>query len=219
MTLCTAVIGDVVASRALRQQTRRELQSAMERLMFSLNERFERNVLSRFTITLGDEFQGLLAQPEALPKIIWIIEEALPGVEVRLGVGFGELATPLKSQVAIGMDGPVFHAARQAVADAKANQRLGGVFLGFGSWQDRVLNGFARMLWTTRDEWTPRQREVSSRLRDGVHPTALANELGVTPSAVYNRMRTANWSVYEAAADGWNAILEQFDTSANWTRA
>jgi hypothetical protein len=217
MTECTAMIGDVVSSRSLSQQVRRELQSTMERLMTTLDERFQSAVLSRFTITLGDEFQALFTQPQCLPALIWLLEDALPNVDLRLGVGFGTLTTPLKREAAVGMDGPAFHAARAAVAEAKARKRLGGVFRGFGSWEDRVLNGFAQMLWTSRTDWTAGQREVAVRIRDGHHPREIAKHLGITAPAVYNRLRGANWNTYAGAEDGWRAMLEQFDTSGSWT--
>lgn len=208
---CTAVIGDVVASRSLGVAQRRELQQSLERLMADLNARAQSAVLSRFIVTLGDEFQGLLARPSTLPELLWVIEEVLPKVRIRVGVGHGTLSTRLKPDAAVGMDGPVFHAAREAVSFARAENQLGGVFRGFGARQDRVLNGYARILWAVRSQWTVRQREVAVRLREDEHPREIARELGITAPAVYNRARSAQWPAFQAAADGWRAMLEQFD--------
>lgn len=213
MTACIGLIGDLVESRALKRGARTDVQRALEHLMAKLNDDLADALLSPFTITLGDEFQALLAKPSVLPVVLWAIEDAIPEVRIRTGIGYGTLSTPLKLEAAIGMDGPVFHAAREAVSRARSQQWLGGVFLGFGTWENRVLNGFARMLWTSRNQWTKGQREVTRRLRDGAHPRAIGEELGISTPAVYNRVRGAAWQAYEAASDGWRAMLEQFDVT------
>ena len=66
-----AVVGDVVASRQAPE--RGELQSRLQQALEQVNERFSGVVASRFVLTLGDEFQGLLLSPDELQHILGLL--------------------------------------------------------------------------------------------------------------------------------------------------
>ena len=53
-----AVIGDIKDSRHLNN--RKEVQDRLQWVMDRLNRKYEEDIVSKFLITLGDEFQGLL---------------------------------------------------------------------------------------------------------------------------------------------------------------
>ncbi|NLC06063.1 MAG: hypothetical protein GX778_06055 [Erysipelothrix sp.] len=57
-TMLIAIIGDLIDSKQLdnRQQIQEQLQSALD----SINIQFKDDIVSQLTLTLGDEFQGLL---------------------------------------------------------------------------------------------------------------------------------------------------------------
>ena len=57
-----AVIGDIKDSKNLKN--RMQTQEKLKETLNSINQKYERNISSRFTITLGDEFQGLLCSGE-----------------------------------------------------------------------------------------------------------------------------------------------------------
>src|SRR5712671_513695 len=139
------LIGDVVGSRRLGASARDDLQGQIRRSLEEINERFSSSVAAKFLITIGDEFQGLLQDPAVLPELIRALEMGLPNTVLRLGIGRGAIHTG-PAEYAIGMDGPAWHAAREALTQARAGRRLGGVFMGFGESEDRILNGFARVL-------------------------------------------------------------------------
>ena len=128
---CTAVIADMVDSRKLEATVRQMLQNALKQTLRAWNHSFRKSILSRFTITTGDEFQGLLKDPGCLMEMIRSLETAFPDVQFRFGIGFGELFTDLTPS-AVGMDGPVWHHARAAIEQAKSDGLLGGVFAEFG---------------------------------------------------------------------------------------
>lgn len=213
---CTAVIADVVNSRGLSEVERRDLQSSIDQMLQSFNQAFKQHIVSRFVLTIGDEFQGLIGAPQMIPELLWRIESDLRDVAVRVGVGFGTISTTMRAE-AVGMDGPAFHLARSAIGEAKANKELGGVFRGFGS-SDTILNGFARVLWFQRSRWTVAQRETVSLLRTGLKQNDISAALLVTQQAVSQRTRGAGWEPYRAAERGWQECLTMFDTSDQWVR-
>jgi hypothetical protein len=114
------VIGDVVRSRAIAD--RPAFQARLEQVLGRANAAGGADLAARWTVTLGDEFQGLYRTPHPLPAVAERICHGLSGQAVRFGIGFGPLWTPLRPD-AVGMDGPCFHRARAAVEAARRLRR------------------------------------------------------------------------------------------------
>lgn len=196
----------MVHSRELTAAQRAKAQRDFAKLVALLNRRFRRSIASRFVITLGDEFQGLLLAADVIPEIVWTIETEYHQREVRLGFGFGKLHTPIQS-IALNIDGPVLHNARAAITLARNRRMLGGVFEGFPSY-DGILTGFAQLLRHTRQHMTVRQRNVVALLREGQTQMQIAAGLGISKQAVSDHAIAAGWEPYRAAEAGWKDALE-----------
>lgn len=201
-----AVIGDMVESRALSSARRATAQRHFTSFVDLLNRRFRRSIASKFVITLGDEFQGLLSGPADIPDIIWSIDMEFRDRDVRLGFGFGRLYTPIRP-VALNVDGPVLHRARAAITEARRKKILGGIFEGFREY-DPILNGFARALRHLRDRMTDRQRTVLSLLRNAGTQVETAKKLRVSKQAVSGHVLAAGWDAYVTAEIGWKTALD-----------
>ncbi len=106
---CLALIGDMVGSRELPRSRRPKIQERFKEFIQYLNKRFAKDILSRFVITLGDEFQGLLSSAAPIPDLMWDIEHRFSDRDLRVGVGFGVLYTPIPKE-AINVDGPALFA-------------------------------------------------------------------------------------------------------------
>jgi len=65
---------------------------------------------------LGDEFQAVFSGAQNIWSCIFVIESALHPVRFRFGLGVGGIDTAINRKQSIGMDGPAFHLAREAVA-------------------------------------------------------------------------------------------------------
>ncbi|HYU10754.1 MAG TPA: SatD family protein [Gemmatimonadales bacterium] len=214
--LAIALIADLVASRLLNQKHRTDLQKRLEALLGRINENYQEAIGADFLITLGDEFQGVITNGEVVPSIIWDIETELRGVDVRIAFGFGMLNPPFK-RVALGMDGPAFHRAREALELWPKRHNKGGVFSGFNE-DDAVLNGFARILRYVRERLTPAQVRTLSFLRRGGKQIQVAGRLGVTRQVISRRVRRAGLEAYMEAEHGWRQILKRYDLSNEWRR-
>jgi hypothetical protein len=119
-TRCLALIGDLVGSSGLSASERHASQRALEGVCDRLNrEREALDVLSDYTITLGDEFQALHRSAGGLWRAVQEIECALFPVAVRFAVGVGDIVTDLRPDAALGMDGPAFHGARRGIEGLK----------------------------------------------------------------------------------------------------
>jgi hypothetical protein len=200
-----AIIADIIRSRRIVGVDRRDLQKNIEGTLADLNRRFADALAAKFVLTIGDEFQALLKTGKPIPEIIRHIEVALPDVEIRLGIGRGPLETALRKD-AIGMDGPVWHAARAAIGLAKADHLLGGVFSGFGN-DDPVLNGLARVLHYVRHRLTSKQRAILEHLLKSNNQRKLANKTGVSPQAISKQARASGSDAYREAEDAFRTVL------------
>lgn len=201
-----AVIGDMVHSRELPAGARAAAQRDFAKLIALLNQKFRRSIASRFAITLGDEFQALLSNPADIPDIVWTVDTEYHQRDVRLGFGLGTLHTPIQ-RVALNIDGPVLHRARTAITIARKRKMLGGVFDGFGAY-DEILTGFAQALRDIRRRLTDRQCEVLMLLRSGKTQIDVAGALGISKQAVSEHAMAAGWETYRTAEQGWKAALE-----------
>ena len=198
----------MVRSRDLPRARRRSIQKQFSSLVANVNRTYKPAIASKFVVTLGDEFQGLLNSPAVLPDLLWELEQSFQERELRVGIGSGTLDTPLQ-EYAINIDGPALHLARAAIDEAKKSHALGGVFQGFGDLDD-VLNGIARLLWFQRSRWTPAQRRIAGLLRQGMSQTRAAKKLGITKQVVSKQVLAAGCGHYFAAEAAWRKILQKY---------
>lgn len=138
-----------------------------------------------FERTVGDEFQGLLDEPAALPRAL---EPLLRANAWNIGIGLGAVETPLPAQARAGR-GPAYLAAREAVTAAKSSP-----------WRVRVVGPAeaARALESAVWLWaallarrTPRGWEVADLVDQGLTYDETATRLGITQSAVSQRAAAA----------------------------
>ncbi len=201
-----AVIADMVRSRDLSRSQRRILQKQFSSLIVTLNRDYRKTTAAKFVITLGDEFQGILRSAASLPDIIWQLEQDFRQRELRVGIGFGTLDTPLQKYT-LNVDGPVLHAARAAIEEAKKAKALGGMFRGFAGLDD-ILNGIARLLWFHRSRWTPAQRSIAGLLRQGMSQVEVAEKLKIAKQVVSRQVLASGCVQYIAAENAWRMILQ-----------
>jgi hypothetical protein len=204
--LYLAVIGDVVGSREV--VPRAELQTRLEEALDRANETHRAAVQARFLITIGDEFQGLLKGAERVPGLLSGLRSAVHPVELRFGLGFGGLDTELREE-AIGMDGPAFHRAREAIERARERGTPVEVETGVSS---PAFTIYSLLYASVRRGWTERQRQVFDLAAGGLDGVDIANRLGITPAAVSQHLSASGHRQVLAARDAWfDALAAAFE--------
>lgn len=88
-----AVIGDIIDSKKI--DNRYQVQKTLETCLNDLNNEYQAVLVSKFSITLGDEFQGLLSLDAPLFQIIDRINLAMQPYQVRFGIGVGKILTDI----------------------------------------------------------------------------------------------------------------------------
>jgi|Deesub1362A_J573_1020465.scaffolds.fasta_scaffold03128_3 uncharacterized protein YukE len=200
-TVYLAIIGDVVASRAASDRAR--LQARLQAGLEQVNAAFTGQLASTFVLTVGDEFQGLLRDASGLSRLLAQVSAALHPVEVRFGLGIGPLDTPLRPR-ALGMDGPCFHRARAAVQRAEERRTALEVEVPL---DQPALEIYSLLYSQLRQGWTAKQRQVVDLSMAGFNGRAMAARLGVSPSAISQRLHAAGAPAVIQAALSWERAM------------
>ncbi|MCK5671759.1 MAG: hypothetical protein KAH95_00190 [Spirochaetales bacterium] len=116
------LIGDIIESKKIddRAEVQRKLSSIFTKLNKNCN-----NIISPFTITLGDEFQAVFNSSKGIIHSLLTISKLIFPYEIRYSLAIGKLSTELNRKTSIGMDGPVFYSGRQGIENLKNKK---GVF-------------------------------------------------------------------------------------------
>lgn len=113
-----ALIADIINSRKI--QNRAIFQKEFIDVINNINNRFDEFIVSKFTVTTGDEFQGLVNNASIILDIVTYIKSNFKDVNFRYGVGIGSIVTDINKNIAIGADGPAYYMAREAINYVKA---------------------------------------------------------------------------------------------------
>jgi hypothetical protein len=138
-----------------------------------------------FQRTAGDEFQGVLDEPAALPAAL---EPLLRADSWNIGIGVGEVETPLPDQARAGR-GSAYVAAREAVTAAKSSPwrvRASGPTDSVRALESAVWLWAALLARRTDRGW-----EVADLVDSGLTYDQAASRLGISQSAVSQRAAAA----------------------------
>ncbi|NYE38552.1 hypothetical protein F4692_003702 [Nocardioides cavernae] len=197
------VIGDLVGSR--RSADRPAVHARFTRAVDAVNEEFAPPVPLR--IGVGDEFQGIFGSlGSAMAATLRLRLLLLPVLDVRQGIGWGRVLV-LSDEPRVE-DGPGWWAARSAVEVLEGYERKAALRSvrtayvaaeGEPGHPERLVN--AALM--TRDQVVSGLSERSMSVLDGLlrgrQQQEIAQDLGISPSAVSQRTRADGLGVVLAA--------------------
>ncbi|MEZ7611824.1 SatD family protein [Streptococcus sp. 20925_1_77] len=198
-----ALIADVIDSKMV--QERLDLQKQVEKTLQKMNELFGDYLASRFTLTLGDEFQALLKVDAPVFQIIDTLRSELNPTQLRFGIGFGEIVTAIDPLQSVGADGPAYWNARAAINFVHQKNDYGNTQIYFSSGkenQDFFVNALIASGEAIRSGWRESQEEILlNLLKRSVYSETfsqqdLAQSLGLNPSALSKRLKSSSIRVY-----------------------
>jgi hypothetical protein len=201
-----AIIGDIKGSRAI--ENREKIQEKLKKTLKNVNNSYPTYIASNFTITLGDEFQGLLFNGVKIMSIISEIEQELYPINIRYGIGIGEITTLIDPELAIGADGPGYYKAREAleylkqIEKKKQTGRVNIRIEAVGKQQTslELINTIFSLLTAIIDSWSERQREtIWNMLKYQDSQKKVAERLGITQPSVQKNLVKGNYYEYKDA--------------------
>ena len=198
-----ALIADVIDSKMV--QERFDLQKQLEKTLQTMNELFGEFIASNFTLTLGDEFQGLLKVDAPVFQIIDTLRSELTPTQLRFGIGLGEIVTAIDPLQSIGADGPAYWNARTAINLVHQKNDYGNTQIYFSNGkenQDFFVNALIASGEAIRSGWRGSQEEILLDLlkrcvySENFSQQDLAQSLEINPSALSKRLKSSSIRVY-----------------------
>ena len=200
-----AVIGDMIKSRSIsdRYRTQQVLQEELHRI----NLRYQASLASKFTVTLGDEFQGLIKNSHGLLRLLDEISFALLPIRLRFGIGIGTLNTEIDPTTSLGADGPAYWKAREAIDFVHKYNDYGraNVHLMAANHHESIglINEILKLTAFQMSGWRDSQLEVYRRILsegildpDSIKHREMAEQMGISPSALTRRFESSGIKRY-----------------------
>ena len=215
-----AVIGDIIASKKIKN--RAEIQVAMKKTFQDINQDYSDLIVSKFTLTIGDEFQTLLKPARRVWQLLDLLAVRFPA-PFRLGLGYGEIRTQIDPDQSLGADGEAFWHARDAIQTVHVqnwNGRCHVLFKGKHTRQDTLMNSLILASETIKAQWTHSQAELFSALmKAGIYQVdfnqkSIAEKLDLSESALSKRLTASNIKVYFQLRETLGQFLEDYGKCA-----
>ncbi|MBM6619559.1 SatD family protein [Bacillus suaedaesalsae] len=203
MNYC-AIIGDIVGSKKL--QNRQETQDHFKNVLNAANEKYDKYIASKFTVTLGDEFQGLLVHPSLSFEIIEFIKDRMNPIELVFGIGIGKMETSFDKHTSIGSDGPAYWYARKMVDKAKLKEP--SVCLFSNSPEDSLINSLLLYSEMCSRSRTDKQEEIVRLYKVYGSQKKVADKLNISQSAVSKHLKKAFYHEIDKSNDSVKTFLK-----------
>jgi hypothetical protein len=186
IVLC--LIGDIVGSRRLLQ--REHFQSQLRAALRTIQAKSAAKIRSPYTLTLGDEFQAVYADPNHIFSDLFLFLALIYPVKARFSLGVGPLHTRVNRKTSIGMDGPAFYAARESLDILKSKNRVFWVSSGMAPNIPNWINPALGILGHVGSRWKKNRLLILHGMLVGEDITTIARLCSLTENAVYKNIRS-----------------------------
>lgn len=191
------ITADINKSSAVAD--RGHLQDSILAAIGQVNEKFSDELVVPFSVTIGDEWQGVLRGISHSYSVIDLFRTMLGEYQASFGVGMGGIETAILTE-SRNMDGAAFHNSRAALNRAKAEKKE-IIYLTNDSAIDTPVNTICLLLQVVRSRWTRRQAEKILLYKKLGNETLVAQSLGVTQGDINQAIKAgAGKSYLEAEA-------------------
>lgn len=197
-----AVIGDIIGSKNI--ENRYKIQENLNEVLNKKNEYYKKQIISKWTITLGDEFQVLIEPNLEIFKMLDYISYKMDPINIRFGIGLGQIYTNINYEESIGSDGPAYWNAREAINLIHHNNNYGNSKISFKSESknDDIINNLLYYTDWMKSNWTSTQRQVLYTLlenniyNDNFKQKDIADKLEISESAISRRISSSGVRLY-----------------------
>lgn len=207
------ITGDIVSSSTT---DRKRLLKGLQEILHSI-EQFQKDLKIPFELYRGDSFQGLIPEPEETLKYSLLIR-----VNLKKNKG-----NESDARIAIGIGTVSFMSTTAAESDGEAFRNSGPV-LDFMKDEDVRLR--AKTPWehvnheldvslfladALINRWTVPQVEVIAESLLGKKQVDIAEKLGISQSAVNQRLKAANWEAINKLIIRFNTLIKESTKNHN----
>ena len=177
-----------------------------KKVLLDINRIYNKDIAADFLITLGDEFQGLMLKSNNIIKIVKHIQRELHPIQIRFGIGIGEISTKINKKAAIGADGPAFYAARNVITmihelEKKIKIQAPDIQISLYTekniFEIKEINTLLSLIKAIEDSWTEKQRyTVWDMMINHGSQNECALRMNTSQSTVARRLSDGKYIVY-----------------------
>jgi hypothetical protein len=201
------LMGDIVGSSKKNDV---ELMSAFKAIIRSANDVFVKQIVSPLTITLGDEFQGVVKDLVTVVDIIFHIDQALLAVRhpfrIRYSLQYGPIDTPLNAHAMLGEGLTKARKGLEEMKQKKAHYRL----VTTHEDTDDMLNGLFRLYDSFYSDWAEKDFAYLRYFFKKDDYKWVAAQLSKDPSTVWRKRNSLKLDEFNTAKELITATANKF---------
>ncbi|RKS93749.1 SatD family protein [Flavobacterium limicola] len=193
------LMADIIDSGKKEQKP---LMEDFKNLIEEINEIYKADILSPLTITLGDEFQGVIKNLATSIQIILTLEENCIhkklNFKLRYVLNQGEIETPVNEKIAYEMLGSGLTEARLKLNDSKYKKFRFNITID-NLLQRSILNDAFTIFENIKDKWSlEKDYELVSNFIQLKDYKIVSEKMNKTRSLIWKREKTLQMESYNA---------------------
>jgi hypothetical protein len=203
----TILMADIIGSRTAGQE---QLMIEFKALVSTINEENKHRLLSPLTITLGDEFQAVIASVADAVQIVIKLEETLISrnstYKLRYVIVEGLIETPINKEIAYGMMGDGLTRARKYLENLKKDDGRFFIWLKNQEKKKALNNLFLALQDLTADWNIQRDHQLIMTFLKHRDYKRVAMELKKERSLIWKREKSLKINAYFALKEVANYL-------------
>jgi len=177
-----------------------------------VNHQYAGNLLSPLTITLGDEFQGVVKgiadAISVIFKLDYLLLSATEPYKLRYVVNYGNIDTPLNPERAHRMLGPGLTEAREYL-DRMKKEKVSVSVLGLQQSKQHKLNLAFMLYRSLYDDWHVKDRKVAAAFIENGDYKVQAKRFQKDPSSMWRKRKSLKIEEYHAVKELINELADE----------
>ncbi|MGZ5255193.1 MAG: SatD family protein [Flavitalea sp.] len=199
------LIGSVELSLKWRKQLSVEVEAVMEQVKKQKGRSsFERGDFIQIEVPANEGLKTLLLLKTQINKMgsSKMVRQENVAADIRISLGIGKV--DLEGETVGRSDGPAYHLSGRGIDQLKKSKQVLAIQSSEEDFNEE-LKVMAASLEFITGKWTKGSAEIISLLISGKKEMEIAEELGISQSAVNQRKKTAGWDVI-------SLMLERFES-------
>jgi hypothetical protein len=193
------LMADIIESG---EKAQTKLMQDFKNLVSSANQVFKTALLSPLTITLGDEFQGVMKNLSSSLEMIIHLEEQIIHqnlkFQLRYVLQYGLIETPINPDIAYQMLGKGLTEARNRLNNSKKNKNRFSISIEDAT-KNRILENAFHIYENIISHWNAeKDYELISNFIKFEDYKTVSKQVGKTRSQIWKREKTLNITSYQA---------------------
>ncbi|ADR20644.1 hypothetical protein MATR_17310 [Marivirga tractuosa] len=191
------IMADVINSSTFSGSA---LMKDFKKLIEKANKLFEKQIISPLTITLGDEFQGVVKDLNSAVELVFYLDQELLKSEfqLRYALQLGEIETPINKNIAYGMLGNGLTMARENLQYGKEENKRFSV-----SGYDDLLNEKLDKAFMLYDffymSWSEKEKSIVYQFLLGKEYKKVAEIFQKDNSTMWRKEKSLNLKEFKIA--------------------